>query len=186
MQEPAQQFKLLCRFGVLCCVWGSVYADDAVFLDGDGHIILHIIQEFIAQAIHHGHLAALQPNGGQDGTGGCQRVDGLGKQHAGGLTAHGAGAVQHQTAGGRANGLGQAQSLAGHLLVVQIGVILIAAGGFLIAELQRALEGCQGVKTAVGDHSLGSDGAGGNNATLKFLHTAHTPFVILVRTSSSV
>ena len=63
------------------------HSHDAVFTDGDGHTVFDIVQEFLTQAVHHGHLHVRQPHGGQNGTGGSQRVDGIGKQHTGRLAA---------------------------------------------------------------------------------------------------
>ena len=79
---------------------GSVNADRTVLLDGDSHAFLYVVQELIAQTVYYRHADVRAPDGCQDGTGGRQRVDGLAEQHAGGLTAHGAGTVDDQTAGG--------------------------------------------------------------------------------------
>ena len=144
--------------------------DEAVFFDGDGHAVFHVGQELLAQAVDHGHVHAVEPHGGQDGAGGGQRVDGLTEKHAGGLTLHGAGAVEDQAAGGGADGLGQAQGLAQHLLAEEVGVVLVAAGGLLVAELQGLLERGQGVQAAVADQGGGGDGAGGNDSSLEFSH----------------
>ena len=114
----------------------AVDTDGAVFLQGDGHTVPDIVQEFIAQRVDNGHLNFGQPDGSQDGTGGSQGVDGLAEEHAGGLTVHGAGAVQNQTAGGGADGLRQANSFAGQGLAVEIGIVLVTAGGLLVTELQ--------------------------------------------------
>ena len=53
---------------------------------------------------------------------------------------HGAGAVEHKSSGGGADGTGKAERLARHLLAVKVLVILVAAGCIFIAELQRLLE----------------------------------------------
>ena len=148
----------------------SIHLDEAVFFDGDGHAFFDVGQEFFAQAVHHGHADAVEPHGGQDGAGRRQGVDGLTEEHAGGLALHGAGAVEHQAAGGGADGLGQAQGLAQHLLAEEVGVVLVAAGGLFIAELQGLLEGGQGIQTAVGNQSGCGDGAGGNDTTGKNSH----------------
>ena len=86
-------------------------ADNSVFFDGNGHSILNIIQELISQRVHNRHGHAVQPHRSQNRTGSSQRIDGFRKQHAGRLTLHGAGAVQNQAAGGRADGLRQAAFL---------------------------------------------------------------------------
>ena len=87
-------------------LFGLFYGDGAVFTDGDGHAVFDIVQELIAQAVYNGHLGIRQPHGSQNRAGGSQRVDGVGEEHTGGLTAHGAGAVQYQAAGGGTDGLG--------------------------------------------------------------------------------
>ena len=150
--------------------FGLVDLDEAVFFDGDGHAVFHVGQELLAQAVDHGHIHAVEPHGGQDGAGGGQGGDGLRKEHTGGLTLHGAGAVEDQAAGGGADGLGQAQGLAQHLLAEEVGVVLVAAGGLLVAELQGLLEGGQGVQAAVAHQGGGGDGAGGNDSSLEFSH----------------
>ena len=154
----------------------SVHADGAVLTDGDAHAVFHIAEELITQRVYHGHADALQPDAGQDGTGGGQRVDGLGEEHAGGLSVHGAGGVEHQSAGGGADGLGQAQRLAVHGLIEEVGVILVGAGGLLITEQQRLLEGGQGVQTAVRDQCLGFDGAGRDDASFELFHLICLPW----------
>ena len=79
-------------------------------------------------------------------------------------------------AGGGADGLGQAQRLAGQLLAVQIRVILIAAGGLFVAELKCALQRCQCIETDVGDHRFRRHGAGSNNASFEFFHISSLPW----------
>ena len=91
-------------------------------------------------------------------------------------TLHGAGTVEHQSAGGGADGLGQAQRLAHHLLAKEIGIVLIAAGGHLITELQRLLEGCQGIQTPVAHQCGGGDGSGSDHTALEFLHITCPPW----------
>ena len=98
----------------------AFYDDLTVGFDGDGHAVLDIIQECFTQTVHNRHIHTFQPHGGQNGTGCCQRVNVVGKQHTGGDPLHGAGCVQNQTAGGGADGLGQAQSLAQHFLAEEI------------------------------------------------------------------
>jgi len=88
---------------------------------------------------------------------------------------HGTGAVQHQSAGGGADGSGQAQSLSSHLLAVKVRVVLIAAGGLLVAELQRLLEGGQGVQASVGHQRRGADRALRNHTSDKLLHISCLP-----------
>ena len=119
----------------------SVNADHTVLFDGDRHAFFYIVQELIAQTVYYRHADVGAPDGCQDGTGGRQRVNGLAEQHAGGLTAHGAGTVNDQAPGGGADSLGQTQSLPRQFLAMQVRVILISAGGLLITELQSALEG---------------------------------------------
>ena len=48
-----------------------LYNYHTVFFDGDGHTLFHIVEEFLAQAIHHRHLHVRQPHGGEDGA--CRR-----------------------------------------------------------------------------------------------------------------
>ena len=91
---------------------------DAVLLDRDRHTVFYVIQEFLAQGIDHRHVYAIQPYVRQYDTGTGQRIDGIGKQHACGLAAHRARAVDDQSACSGADGLRQAQCLAGHLLTV--------------------------------------------------------------------
>ena len=153
----------------------SVHADGAVLTDGDAHAVFHIAEELITQRVYHGHADALQPDAGQDGTGGGQRVDGLGEEHAGGLSVHGAGGVEHQSAGGGADGLGQAQRLTQHHHAVEVRVILVTAGGLLVAELQRLLEGGQGVQTAVGYQGGSAHRTGSDDAALEFSHLSCLP-----------
>ena len=156
---------------------GLVDLDEAVFFDGDGHAVFHVGQELLAQAVDHGHVHAVEPHGGQDGAGGGQGVDGLRKKHAGGLTLHGAGAVEDQAAGGGADGLGQAQGLAQHFLAEEIGVVLVTAGGLLVTKLQCFLEGGQSVQTAVGNQCRSGNGAGGHSTALKnLLHITCLPW----------
>ena len=42
-------------------------------------------------------------------------------------------------------------------------------------ELQGALQGCQGIKTAMGNNSFCGNGAGSDDATLKLLHISNLP-----------
>ena len=72
----------------------------------------------------------------------------------------------------------EAKGFACHLLAIEIGVILIAAGGFLIAKLQRLLEGGQGIESAMGNQSFRLAGAGNDYATFKLFHRYFTSFVI--------
>ena len=159
---------------------------DAAFLHGDGHAVLHIAQELLAQAVDDRHLAALQPYVLQDGSGRRQRVDRLGKEHAGRLTVHGAGAVEHQPARGGTDGARQAKRLPGHGLAVEIRIVLVAAGRLLVAELQRLLEGCQRVQPAMTDQRRRADGALRDHPSCELPHARSPPFVICVRISSSV
>ena len=166
---------------------GAVYRDGAVLGDGDAHAGLDLLEELVPQRVDDGHsgVLTLQPHVGQNDAGACQRVDGLRKEHTGGLSAHGAGAVEHQAARRRTDGLGQAQRLARHFAAEQIGIVLVAAGGLFVAELQRLLEGGQRVEAAVGDKGFGRQRAGSHNASFESHH--HTsPFVSRARISSSV
>ena len=78
----------------------SIYADSTIFFYGNGHTVFHIIQEFLAQGIHHRHLRLRQPNGCQNRAGSRQGVNGTRKQHTSRLTPHSAGTVNYHTAGG--------------------------------------------------------------------------------------
>ena len=151
------------------------YAHSAIFLDGDGHTVLYVFQELIAQGIHNGHLYIRAPYGGQDGSGCSQGVDGFGEEHTCGLTAHGACTVENQSACGGTDGLGQAQCFAGQFLAVKIRVVLVTAGGFFITELKRALQGCQCVEAIVGNNSFCGHGSGSNDTSFKFSHFSCLP-----------
>ena len=50
------------------------------------------------------------------------------------------------------------------------GIVLVAAGGLLIAELQRLLEGGKGVESPMAHHRRGADRAAGDHSALKGLH----------------
>ena len=152
-EKTARKRDFLARgfnFCIFCFLGrGLLDLDDAVFLDGDFHAVFYVMEEFVAQAVNDGHGNAVHPNVCQDGSCGGKGVDVVGKQHTGGVFLHGAGAVKHQPAGGRSDGLGQAKSLPEQGFSVQILVALISAFYFLIAELQRHLEGSQRVEAFV-------------------------------------
>ena len=108
-----------------------LYNYNSVFLDGDGHTVLDVGKEFLAEAVDYGHIDVLAPDGCENRTCGCERVDMLGEEHTSGLTLHRASAVENETARGRADRLGQTESLAAEGLAVDLGVVLVAALGLL-------------------------------------------------------
>ena len=165
---------------------GLFHRDQAIRPDGDGHAVLDIGQEVLAEGIDDRHLAGLEPDVGENGAGCRQRVDGVGEQHARRLPVHRARAVEDEAARGRADGLRQAERLAGHGLAVEVGVILVAAFGRLVAELERFLERGQRIESAVRHERFGLRAAGRDDTALEGLHACLPPFVILARISSSV
>ena len=145
--------------------------DDAVFFHLDGHPVLHIGQEFIAEAVDDGHIG-VRPEGGEDRPGGGQRIDMLGKQHAGRLFAGGADRVKRHAAGGGADGLGKAERLAEHGFLIEVGVILVAAFDLFVARQHGRLVAGQGIEAAMGNQRLGLAGPGRDDMALKcFFHT---------------
>ena len=53
----------------------SFHNDLAVGFDGDGHAVLDVVEELLAQAVHNGHGHIFQPHISQNGTGSSQRID---------------------------------------------------------------------------------------------------------------
>lgn len=157
--------------------------DQAVLGNGDGHAGLHGGQELLAQIVHHGHFG-VRPHVRQDGPGGGQGVDGLGEEHAGRLLIVGADGEEHHAPGGGADGLGQAQGLAQHGLLVQIGIVLVAAFHGLVPEHQGHLIAGQGVEAAPAHQGFCLAGAGDDHTAFELLHTA--PPVMISRISASV
>ena len=102
------------------------------------------------------------------------------------LSDGGASAVKHQASGGGADGHRQAERLAEHLLAVQIGIVLVTAGGLLVTELKRALEGCKRIESSVGYQRICAHTSGSYHTSLKFSHQFTPPFVICASISSSV
>ena len=67
---------------------------------------------------------------------------------------------------------GQAQGLAQHGFLVEVGVVLVAAFDLFIPEHQGHLIAGQGVEAAVTYQGLGLTGAGDHDASLKLSHLA--------------
>ena len=150
----------------------SHHFDDAVFFHLDGHPVLHIVKEFIPEAVDDGHIGVC-PEGGEDRPGGGQRIDMLGKQHAGRLPAGRADRVKRHPARGGADGLGKAERLADHGLLIEVGVILVAAPDLFVARQHGGLVAGQGIEAAAGYQRLGLAGPGRHDMALKcFFHVS--------------
>ena len=59
---------------------------------------------------------------------------------------------------------------------MEVGIVLVTAGGLLVAELQSALQRSQGVEADMGHHRRSGDGAGGYDTAFKFLHISYLPW----------
>ena len=109
----------------------------------------------------------------------------VGKKHTDGVLLHRAGTVQNKATRRRADGLRQAKRLAKQGLSVKLAVALIPTFHFLIAKLQRHLEGSQRIEALPRDDRLGGDLTGGHNSSLELLHESLPPVMVL-RISASV
>ena len=163
-----------------------LYNYNSVFLDGDGHTVLDVGEEFLAEAVDNGHIDVLNPNGSEDCARSREGVDMLGEEHTSGLTLHRASAVENKSARGRADRLGQTKSLAAEGLAVELGIVLVAAFGFLVAKLQSHLHRGESVKALCGNDGFSRGRTGGYNASFEFSHNYLPPFVIASKISSSV
>ena len=99
----------------------------------------------------------------------------LGKEHARRLLPGGAGCVEHHAAGGRADRLRQAQSLADHRLFIQVGVVLVAAFDLLVVEHLGHLIAGERVEAAVRHEGFRLARAGTDDAALKLFHISWPP-----------
>ena len=150
----------------------SHHLDDAVLFHLDGHAVLYIGQEFVPEAVDDGHIG-VRPEGGEDRPGGGQRIDMLGKQHTGRLFAGGADRVKRHAARGGADGLGKAERLADHGLLIEVGVILVAAPDLFVPCQHGGLVAGQGIEAAAGYQRLGLAGPGRHDMALKcFFHVS--------------
>ena len=131
-------------------------------------------EKLVAQAVDDRHVG-VRPHGREDRARGRQRVDVLGKEHARRLLPGGAGRVEHHAAGGRADGLRQAQGLADHRLFIQVGVVLVAAFDLLVVEHQGHLVAGERVEAAVRHEGFRLARAGADDATLKLFHISWPP-----------
>ena len=71
--------------GIVCFLAGSVRKlDHAVFLDLDGHAVLDLVEEPVAQSVDRRDVVG-RPDGGEDRAGRRQRIDRLGEQQRAGI-----------------------------------------------------------------------------------------------------
>ena len=147
----------------------SEYGYGAVSFYPDMISCLHRFQKFIAQRIDGGH-GAFGPYVGEDGARRGEGVDRFGEKHTGGAALHGVGAIKYHPAGGGADRLGEAEGFPRHFPAVEIRVVLIAAGGFFIAELQRFLEGGQRIQSAVRNQGFRFAAPRHDDASVKCFH----------------
>ena len=66
-------------------------------------------------------------------------------------------------------------TFAQHLLAIQIGVVLVAAGGGFIAKLESFLKRCQRVQSAMGHQCLGGQMSRRYHASVKSFHIIGPP-----------
>ena len=91
----------------------------------------------------------------------------LREEQASGAHPAGADRVERHAARGRADGLRKADRLADHGLLVQVGVVLVAALQLFIPGQHRALKARQRVEAAVGNERFRRDGSRRDDASLK-------------------
>ena len=166
----------------------SVNIHRAVGVNGYLHSVLYIGEKIVAEGVHRRERGTLKPYVREDRTCRGERIYRFGEQKARRLSPHCAGAIEDEPAGCRAYRAGEAECLAAHFLSVKVGVVLVAAGGFLIPELERLLKGGECVKSSVGDKRLGCQAPGGYDSSLESFHAFSPPVipVISARISSSV